>query len=141
MKWSAVVLVFMQLLLRGAAVPHTHAAADHDTEHSHRPHVHVAWHTHEHTHDHCEHAPAAGTRSDAPTVPHESDTIYLGESTTVITSATRILMGERAVTWLDMFGGPRVASLVKATTTDDCARPPGDAADSIKSLLPHVLRI
>ena len=79
MKWSAVVLVFMQLLVRGAAVPHAHVDADHDTEHSHRAHVHFAWHTHEHTHDHCEHAPAAGTRSDAPTVQHESDTIYLGE--------------------------------------------------------------
>ena len=139
MKCSAVVLVFMQLLLRGAAVPHAHAEADHDTEHSHRAHVHFAWHTHEHTHDHCERAPSAGTTSDAPTVPHESDAIYLGESTTVITSATRILMGERAVTWLDMFGGPRVASLVKATTTDDCARPPGNAADSFQALLPHVL--
>lgn len=141
MKCSAVVLVFMQLLLRGAAVPHTHAAADHDTEHSHRPHVHVAWHTHEHTHDHCEHAPSAGTTSDAPAVPHESDAIYLGESTMVVTSAERITVGEPAVTWLDMFGGPRVASLVKATTTNDCARPPGDVADSIQALLPHVLRI
>jgi len=130
MKLALALLVFADLLLRGAAVPHAHApdAADHD--HSVRPHLHVTWDVNDHEHSHDHSAPA-----------HDHTAIYLDGGAMMFSSPDQAAVAHSEGAWVT----PAVECpcIIPADVSGKAtaARPPGDRAATTHDLLPHVLRI
>jgi hypothetical protein len=161
MRFVIAILVIVQLLLRGAAVPHCHAhdGRTQSADHANRPHVHVPGHSHSHagdrhhsnqrhSHGHDEsrregHLPATPLPIDPGSVPleHDQDTVYLvGETPTATVGRIQVPAPTDACwfsTNIDGGNQLRLPCLVPYRS----AGPPGSRASTLQNLLPHLLRI
>lgn len=156
MRLLLAILVIVQLFLRGAEVPHVHAAQSDVHGHANRPHVHLAGHgghharahhhhdgrEHGHAHDtmHAKHA-ETGLPGTMPTPDHDDDAVYGSDDTVMLRSAVRPSPKATPTRWLalpvfGMFISPSVADMRLRRV-----RPPGDGAATIHTRLPHVLRV
>jgi hypothetical protein len=161
MRLLPVILVIANLLLRGVAVPHVHAASADPADHAVRPHVHLAGHAdrhapthvhhraghghgHGHRHVHRDTAPehARADHHDSTPVPeHDDDAVYVDEDTVIFVSAGRSLLTHVIAGWFMPPPHGFVVSLSAIAPLPRHVRPPGDGAATIHTLLPHVLRV
>lgn len=161
MRFVVTILVVVQLLLRGVAVPHCHAndGRPEPVDHANRPHVHISGHSHSHAtgHQHSRHeiphhhndqhgdrpSPVSPEPADSlpPDPGHDQDAVYTG--------------GEPLATPLDRIQAPlpTIADWFLAdfeAESDAClihlieyrsAGPPGKGVGTSSDLLPHLLRV
>jgi hypothetical protein len=131
MKLAVALLVFADLLLRGAAVPHAHAPDAADHAQSLRPHVHVTWDDHEgegRSHDHA--SPA-----------NDHAVIYLDGAVMMFIAADHANAAPSWIAWVTPAMECPFCPSADTTARSGADRPPGDGAATIHDLLPHVLRI
>jgi hypothetical protein len=157
MRLLTAILVIVQLLLRGVAVPHVHAAESDVPGHTIRPHVHLAGHaghhadTHHHHHDGRRHGHAHdtmhtedaenGLAGAAPAPDHDDDAVYVSDDTVMLMPSGRSSPTDTAVQWLAV---PILGVSVSPPAVEmrpRRVRPPGEGAATIHTLLPHVLRV
>ena len=144
MRLLLAILVIVQLLLRGAEVPHVHAAQSDVPGHASRPHVHLAEHGGHHAHAHHYHHDSRGhghAHDTMPTPDHDDDAIYVSDDTVMLISAVRPLPTATATRWLAL---PVFGMFISSSVADmrhRRVRPPGDGDVTIHTLLPHVLRV
>lgn len=160
MRLPLLLVVIVQLLLRGAAVPHTHGGDSDATCHATRPHVHLgasANHAarnldrhrqglrsgtgHHHPQDHVAgERLSAASQDDGPSPGRDDDAVYLDDGL-VLTP------GERASPMGMVTGSPASSAGVADIAPPllrprPCRlRPPGHGGTTILSLRPHVLRV
>ena len=161
MRFVGVMLVMVQLLLRGVAVPHCHA---HDgwpepIGHGSRPHTHILPHLHSHAtsrdgvkHGHSHHHGHSHQVDESPVIPepvdsrppspeHDQDAVYTGSEPLAI-PLDRIQIPVPAVAgwFLVDFEVERAASLIHLIEYR-AAGPPGEGVGTSIDLLPHLLRV
>lgn len=149
MRVPVAIVFVVQLLLRGAAVPHTHPAHAACPDGLERPHVHLTTRAARHIHDHDRRRGNArpGTRhdgSDTRTLPDgdhdEHDAIYLDGNTPLITSAQRPTPADPTV---DSVPGPPGRPVIRPARDGSApcqVRPPGGGPVPIRVRFPHLLR-
>jgi hypothetical protein len=155
MRLLAVLLVIVQMFLRGIAAGHAHPSAPHAPTarphfhltagaHDHRQHHHRGDHTsHDHGHDHESSGPIAGARPDRePTPSHDRDATYVADEGVILLSETRSTLAAReAIEWLAPTIGVPGFSAPHLHPSPRRVRPPGDPASPFLTILPHVLRV
>lgn len=149
MRLLPLILVIANLLLRGVAVPHIH---DHDdaADHASRPHVHMASHEHSHSHGHDHHHGRRHVHHDresehafppsTPTPDHDDDAVYVAVDTLTV-SACGPKVTHAVGHWLAIAPRQVFSPPSSADPKPRRVRPPGDGAVTIRTLLPHVLRV
>lgn len=157
MRLLLAILVIVQPLLRGAAVPHVHASQSEVPGHASRPHVHLAGHAGHHAHAHhrhhhgrenghvrdtmhAEHA-ETGLPGTVPVPAHDDDAVYVADDTVMLMPAGRSSPRGTVTRWLAY---PALGMFVSPSAADmrpRLVRPPGDGTATIHALLPHVLRV
>ncbi len=137
MHVSAALLVILQLLLRGAAVPHEHEMPVGTTGHAHRAHAHFVWDSEGHSHDHHDSDQADHDLA----FPHDCDAVYVDVSPMMGTATLQGFVEDTAVEWGLRSDRNASVSPVLLAGRFVGRRPPGDAADPLHTFLPHVLRI
>lgn len=150
MRLLPLILVIANLLLRGVAVPHVHANDDAD-DHGGRPHVHLASHEHRHSHAHDHHHGQRhvhhdknsehGAPSSTPTPEHDDDAVYVSDDTLIVASLDRPRATHALGHWLASSPCQAFSPPSSAALRPSLVRPPGDGAVTIRTLLPHVLRV
>jgi hypothetical protein len=154
-------LVIANLLLRGVAVPHAHAASADVADHAVRPHVHLSGpadrhapshtrhqeghghgHSHRHVHHDIAHDHARAEHHDSTPGPeHDDDAVYVADDTVIFVSVARSLLTHVVPCWL-MPPPPWFFVAPSAVAPPPRhVRPPGDDAATIHTLFPHVLRV
>ncbi|MDB5339586.1 MAG: putative secreted protein [Planctomycetaceae bacterium] len=161
MRFVAVILVIVQLLLRGVAVPHCHA---HDgvaqpAGHASTPHVHVLPHSHshaigqhgsQHCHSHRHVHPHHSTETPVTPEPakpsppcsdHDQDAVYVG-SEPLAAPLDRIQAPEPTVAdWFLATIEPESDISLVHLIEYRCAGPPGEGLSTSIDLRPHLLRV
>ena len=161
MRFVAVMLVMVQLLLRGVAVPHCHAhdGLSQPTEHSNRPHIHVLPHSHSHAttqdgsrHGHSHHHAPPHQDSPAPVSPgpadsmppapeHHQDALYTGCEPLAIPldriQAPEPTLADWFLAEIPAQGDASLVHLIEYRA----AGPPGQGFGTSGDLLPHLLRV
>ena len=161
MRFVAALLVVVQLVARGASVPHCHAhnGNPEHADHASRPHVHVGGHshshvaghkhaTHKHSHQHHEkHSNRGVPLKSPPTDPsprtseHDDDSLYVS-SDAIIVLLDRIQVPEPSYSeW--QFSNVDASQTAAPLQLIECraAGPPGEIAVTHFHLLPHLLRV
>jgi hypothetical protein len=149
MRFAVALLVFADLLLRGAAVPHVHAcdASGHDL--SVRPHVHVDWHPthHEHHGDEDRDQAVGGDKGHdvdaacAARPEHDDAVIYLDSETTIFTPPCRLVTADTSVVWFSAAASDSTGQVDMNKAWQTLSGTSVDPADSLHTFLPHVLRV
>jgi hypothetical protein len=164
MRFLVLILGLMQLLIRGMAVPHSHA---HDGQpqpahHQNRPHCHILPHSHavagkdskhshphSHGHRHSEELPVTTMPAD-PSLPipeqdhdsqHDQDAVYIDRET-LASPSERIQVAEPTYAeWLSVDvlveSHENLVSLIECRT----AGPPDECVRTSIDHLPHLLRV
>lgn len=138
-RLTSAMFVVVHLLLRGAAVPHSHGTDDSCTPQASGVHVHLNWLSEDRGHP-CDHRLGDGP-CDACQSPDHDGVVYLddvmafdpAQGKTGTTDAGE--NGDEAPC-IDGFVNFRLSLPIPAA-----ARPAGDIAGSLQRLLPHVLRV
>jgi hypothetical protein len=152
MRFLTAILVIVQLLVRGVAVPHCPAQSE-TANHAHRPHIHFSGHSHTdakhgHSHRHGDrhehaHAPVAPQRSNSSRLAaeHDQDAVYFdGQTLTESVDRTHAPQPTASGWCLSATeSGPKpgLDRLIDARA----AGPPGAISNATRDLLPHLLRI
>lgn len=138
-RLTAVMFVLVHLLLRGAAVPHSHGTEDSCTPQASGVHVHLNWLIEDHGQP-CDHRPGdAGC--DACQSPDHGGVVFLDDVMVFDPAQEKAGSLDAGVTGDEV---PRVDGfgiLSLRVPTPGAARPAGDIADTLHRLLPHVLRV
>lgn len=139
MRMFLAVLVTAPLLLRGVAVPHAHETHTEAPGHFHRPHVHLSGHGHHRCQTTALRVP--GTPVHEPSPDHDRDAVYLDGGQLILLAMERVAPRQAAADWLTVsaFGAEPLLAVHRPQPRR--VRPPGDAAPSIHTLFPHVLRV
>lgn len=150
MRLLPLILVIANLLLRGVAMPHAHAHDD-ASEHGGRPHVHLASHEHRHSHAHDHHHGQRHVHIDkksehecpasTPTPEHDDDAVYVSDDNLLVASAGWPSFTRALGHWLTSSPFQAISPPSSAAPRPRLVRPPGDGAVTIRTLLPHVLRV
>ena len=153
MRPLAVLLVIVQMVLRGIAAGHAHPCAPHAPAarphlhltagaHDHRQHHHGGHHT-SHDHDHESSDLVGGARPDRePSPGHDHDATYVTDEGVILLSVTRSPAPAREpIDWLDPVSGVLGSSVLHLHPSPRRVRPPGDPASPFLTILPHVLRV
>lgn len=137
MRWAAVICVMLQLLLRGAAVPHGHAACEEVPFQDSRAHVHLTWHDDEHSEQcacphegSCDACEECGASAGA--------VIFLDDVLVVDVSPEQPNPVVIEIDWIATRFGDGVVAPSLATIS---ARSLGNTAGTVYALFPHVLRV
>lgn len=155
MRPLAVLLVIVQMFLRGIAAGHAHPSAPHAPTarshfhltagaHDYRQHHHRGDHTsHYHRHDHESSGPIGGARPDRePSPSHDRDATYVTDEGVIFLSVTRAPAPAREpIDWLDPVSGVLGSSQFHLHPSLRRVRPPGDPASPFLTILPHLLRV
>lgn len=138
-RLTAVMFVLVHLLLRGAAVPHSHGTDDSCTPQASGVHVHLNWLSEDRGHP-CDHRPG-DARCDACQSPHHGGVVYLDDVMVFDPAQEKAGSADAGVAGDEV---PRVDGFVilrLSLPIPGAARSAGDIADTLHRLLPHVLRV
>lgn len=164
MKCVAVIVVVVQLIARGASVPHCHVHPDQPEhpDHGSRPHFHLKAHKghshsahngpkhHAHAHPHHHHEQAPGQDSaevDSAELPsphsqdHDEDSVYVNDDPLTVATARSEFTQASDVTWCRNTRDPGRAT-THSGRQECCAwELPDRYAEILFTLLGHVLRV
>lgn len=161
MRLVAAFLVVVQLIARGASVPHchSHSGKPEPADHSSRPHVHVAGHSHshasdhknskhKHSHPHSHQHPKRGTpvkSSPIDSLPlssdHDEDSIYVSNDALIVSSDRIQVSEQNDGQWFFADFNARQAGIALRRIECRAVGPPRDSAATLFAFLPHVLRV
>ena len=136
-------VLVVELLLRGALVPHVHARAA-ACEHTARPHIHLHQVQHSHHHPHHDHAHHHGTKrtveSSASCAQHDKDAIYVNHDGLLVLTSRFQLPDQLQWPWSASTTEKHVADYLIFQVT---ARPawPYPSRATPRLLCPHLMRI
>lgn len=150
MRSTAALLVSVHVLLHGVALAHAHAIVHDGANHTGTVHFHIPGRAHGH-HDgreavcgaHVAHGEAIAEHAGDDRPPtHDGDAIYLDDDVSIL--ASEALPGnDAAAGWLAAVPGPAEVTPAAPSPESRRVRPPGGGGGvrTIRSLLPHVLRV
>lgn len=162
MRSLPVILVIVNLLLRGVAVPHVHASPADEADRTARPHVHLSGHACRHapTHAHhqaglrhghglrhvheevsTEHVARVGDHDTTSLPEHDDDAVYAADDTVMIVPVRRPSLANAGACCFAIPAHGIIASLPGVEPRPRHVRPPGDGAATLQTFLPHVLRV
>ena len=163
MRFLATFMVVVQLIARGATVPHSHAHSGkpEPADHASRPHMHVGGHSHSHSHaaghKHAAHKHSHPHRDkhsirgallkSPPTDPsplssgHDDDSLYVSGDVLIVFSDRIQVPEPNDCEW--SFSTDNACRTVVPLRLIECrsAGPPGEIAVTHFHLLPHLLRV